>query len=388
MNQLGPIFKEARIKSGKTLDDAVKETKITKRYLTAIENEDFDIFPGETYLIGFIRNYSQFLDLDQEEMIKKYKDYKIQEQPSPIEELTARPKNKKRNIVILITTIIFLASVIYVFLINKKEGNKSLNEKKEKIEQKKTEKVISKTNITVFEDEEIIKDFRSGDIIEIPVNGKNYNIEIDRINENLNFSLDSVPFSLATDERVEIDFNGDGKKDLLLRINKLGENIANLALKKIYRTKPLGSEGSIQQGEERKIDKFFETGKPDIIIIKEDGLLSKIPVAPENGFKIISSYEKTDINASVTANNKAYLGYIIDDEKKKDVLFKNGDTISLIAKDILKITAANAGGINFKINNISLELGKSGEVVAKTVRWYSDSEDKDLYHLVLSDWEK
>lgn len=39
MNQLGPIFKEARVESGKSLDDAVKETKIAKKYLLAIENE-------------------------------------------------------------------------------------------------------------------------------------------------------------------------------------------------------------------------------------------------------------------------------------------------------------------------------------------------------------
>jgi cytoskeleton protein RodZ len=64
MNQLGPLFRDARTRSGKSIDDAVRETKIAKKYLVAIENENFDVFPGETYLIGFIRNYSQFLGLD------------------------------------------------------------------------------------------------------------------------------------------------------------------------------------------------------------------------------------------------------------------------------------------------------------------------------------
>jgi len=49
--------------------------------------------------------------------------------------------------------------------------------------------------------------------------------------------------------------------------------------------------------------------------------------------------------------------------------------------------AANARGINIQINDVSVTLGKGGETVAKVVRWYRDSDDSDLYHLIIDDWE-
>jgi len=376
MSQIGSIFKEARIKSGKTIEDAVKETKIAKKYLVAIENEDFDIFPGETYSMGFIRNYSQFLGLDPDEMIKKYKDYKIQEQPSPIEQLTARPKNIMKNLLIKIIIVIVVLAVIYVFAVNKKGVKEIANRKKLMPETK--EQVVKKTNNTVFEGEEMIKDFKPGDIIEIPIKEKIFNIKIDGINKNLDFSLDAVPFTLSTDERVEIDFDRDGKKDILLRTNKLNGEVVNITLKKLYRT-----DISIQE-----ISKLDRTGHPDVVIIKEEDHLSEMPIAPKTGFKIVSGYETTEISTVVKANHTAYIGYFLDDGKKQDALLKNGNTLSFAAKNLLRVTAANAGAINIEINKIPVTLGKNGEIVAKVVRWYRDSEDKYLYHLVLDNWEE
>jgi cytoskeleton protein RodZ len=120
MNQIGPIFRDARTKSGKTIDEASRETKIAKKYLIGIENENFDNFPGETYLIGFIRNYAQFLGLDPDEMIRKYRDYKIQEQPAPIEQLTARPKSNRKYFVLALIVVIVITASLYFSLSGRK----------------------------------------------------------------------------------------------------------------------------------------------------------------------------------------------------------------------------------------------------------------------------
>ena len=127
---------------------------------------------------------------------------------------------------------------------------------------------------------------------------------------------------------------------------------------------------------------------PEVVIIKDDDLLSPAPVAPKRGFKIVSSYEKTDINMFVKTRSTTYFGYYIDDGNKEEVLLKNGEELSVSAKDILRITAANAKGADIEINNIPVILGESRQVVAKVVRWYRDSENEDLYHLVIDDWEK
>lgn len=386
MNQLGPIFKEARVESGKSIDDAVKETKIAKKYLLAIENENFDIFPGETYLIGFIRNYSQFLGLDPDEMVLKYRDYKIQEQPAPIEQLTAKTSTLKRFILIGITFVIIVSSVLFILLTGDRSKKVKVKEEKvphAEVEEEKEQKGTA--GLTVFEEEEIIRDFVKGDVIEIPVKNAVHRISIDGIDENLEFSIEDIPFILSTDERVEIDFDRDGRKDILLRINRMGEGIVNLTLKKIFKTE--SSDLSIGLTDTETVTAGATAGPPEVVIIKEDELFADIPVAPKSGFHIVSGYEKTDIKTAIRGVSTAYVAYDIDEGEKQEILLRNGDELAFTAKDVVRIMAANARGINIQINDVSVTLGKGGETVAKVVRWYRDSDDSDLYHLIIDDWE-
>jgi len=386
MNQLGPIFKEARAESGKSIDDAVKETKIAKKYLLAIENENFDIFPGETYLIGFIRNYSQFLGLDPDEMVLKYKDYKIQEQPAPIEQLTAKTNTQKRFILIGIIFIIVVSSIVYILLTADRSKKVKLKEEEvpqAEVEEEKEQKGTA--GLIVFEEEEIIRDFVKGDVIEIPVKNSVHRISIDGIDENLEFSIEDIPFTLSTDERVEIDFDRDGRKDILLRTNRMGEGSVNLTLKKIFKTE--SSDLSIGLTDTETATADVTAGPPEVVIIKEDELFADIPVAPKSGFQIVSGYEKTDIKTAIRGISTAYVAYDIDEGEKQEVLLRNGDELAFTAKDVVRIMAANARGINIQINDVSVTLGKGGETVAKVVRWYRDSDDSDLYHLIIDDWE-
>ena len=386
MNQLGPIFKEARAESGKSIDEAVKETKIAKKYLLAIENENFDIFPGETYLIGFIRNYSQFLGLDPDEMVLKYKDYKIQEQPAPIEQLTAKTNTQKRFILIGIIFIIVVSSIVYILLTADRSKKVKLKEEEvpqAEVEEEKEQKGTA--GLIVFEEEEIIRDFVKGDVIEIPVKNSVHRISIDGIDENLEFSIEDIPFTLSTDERVEIDFDRDGRKDILLRTNRMGEGSVNLTLKKIFKTE--SSDLSIGLTDTETATADATAGPPEVVIMKEDELFADIPVAPKSGFQIVSGYEKTDIKTAIRGVSTAYVAYDIDEGEKQEVLLRNGDELAFTAKDVVRIMAANARGINIQINDVSVTLGKGGETVAKVVRWYRDRDDSDLYHLIIDDWE-
>jgi len=390
MNQLGPIFREARIKAGKEIEEASRETKIAKKYLEAIENENFDIFPGETYLLGFIRNYAQFLGLDPDEMVIKYKDYKIQEQPAPLEQLTAQHRGNKRYLFITVIVLIFIFSGLYILLKMRKEEKPKLQlvKKEERAEKPLTEAEKSE-NILIFEEEELIRDFRVNDVIEIPKGNKTYRISMESVGDNLTFSLRGIPFEVATDEKVEIDFDRDGIKDLLMRINRLGEGKVNLTLKKISPPDTLiAKQDDKADTEESEIENKDSTpGPPEVAILKETDLLSSLPVAPEEGFKVISGFEKTKIEALIKANDTTYFSYIIDEGKKEEHLLKNGDELKIAAEDVLRLMVANAQGVTMTVNNVPLTLGEEGEVTAKILRWYRDSEEKNLYHLIMENWE-
>lgn len=69
MNGIGQTLKEAREKKGLTLDDLQQTTKIQKRYLIAIEAENFDALPGDFYVRAFIQQYAKVVGLDGDELL-------------------------------------------------------------------------------------------------------------------------------------------------------------------------------------------------------------------------------------------------------------------------------------------------------------------------------
>jgi cytoskeletal protein RodZ len=98
MEAFGKKLTEARTARGLEFDQVSRETNITRRYLEALEREDFAVFPGEPYLLGFLRNYCDYLGLNANEIIAAYKNLKIQETPIPLKELM--PKRTITDVVL------------------------------------------------------------------------------------------------------------------------------------------------------------------------------------------------------------------------------------------------------------------------------------------------
>src|SRR4051794_32480483 len=63
-DSVGSKLREARTRRKLSLAEVEAETKIRTRYLQAIENEEWDQLPEDTYARAFIRTYGRFLGLD------------------------------------------------------------------------------------------------------------------------------------------------------------------------------------------------------------------------------------------------------------------------------------------------------------------------------------
>lgn len=69
MSELGSWLIRAREARGLTLEDAERDTRISRRYLQALESEQFDVIPAPVYARGFLRSYSQYLGLDPQDVL-------------------------------------------------------------------------------------------------------------------------------------------------------------------------------------------------------------------------------------------------------------------------------------------------------------------------------
>jgi cytoskeleton protein RodZ len=67
------ILREAREASDESLDDVANQSRISRKYLEALEEGRFSDLPGNTYTLGFIRTYADHLGLDGNELVIRYK---------------------------------------------------------------------------------------------------------------------------------------------------------------------------------------------------------------------------------------------------------------------------------------------------------------------------
>jgi cytoskeletal protein RodZ len=62
--EIGNSLREARLRQGYELPRVEADTKVRAKYLRALEEEHFEVLPGETYVKGFLRTYAEYLGLD------------------------------------------------------------------------------------------------------------------------------------------------------------------------------------------------------------------------------------------------------------------------------------------------------------------------------------
>lgn len=72
MSDLGELLRRARAYKGVSLRDAERATRISRRYLEALEAHDFEQLPPATYARGIVRNYAQYLGLDPQVVLSLY----------------------------------------------------------------------------------------------------------------------------------------------------------------------------------------------------------------------------------------------------------------------------------------------------------------------------
>jgi transcriptional regulator with XRE-family HTH domain len=72
MFEIGNSLREARLRQGLDLAEIEQATKIRSRYLRALEEEQFELLPAQTYVKGFLKAYADQLGLDGDLYVEEF----------------------------------------------------------------------------------------------------------------------------------------------------------------------------------------------------------------------------------------------------------------------------------------------------------------------------
>ncbi|HEU0118036.1 MAG TPA: RodZ domain-containing protein [Alphaproteobacteria bacterium] len=73
VERIGDLLKRIRLERGDDLQQIADYLCIRRSFLVALENNRYDEFPADAYVIGFLRSYASFLGVDSREAIDRYR---------------------------------------------------------------------------------------------------------------------------------------------------------------------------------------------------------------------------------------------------------------------------------------------------------------------------
>jgi hypothetical protein len=115
--EIGNSLREARLRQGLEIPRIEAETKIRGKYLRALEEEQFEVLPGDTYVKGFLRTYADYLGLDGQLYLDEFNSRFAASEELPFAQSTTPKKRRRRvesNLVVVALAAIVAVTVLVV----------------------------------------------------------------------------------------------------------------------------------------------------------------------------------------------------------------------------------------------------------------------------------
>jgi Helix-turn-helix domain len=116
--EIGNSLREARLRQGLEIPRIEADTKIRGKYLKALEEEHFDVLPGDTYVKGFLKTYADYLGLDGQLYLDEFNSrFATADEVSVAQSATPRRRQRRRiesNFVIVALAGIVAVTVLVV----------------------------------------------------------------------------------------------------------------------------------------------------------------------------------------------------------------------------------------------------------------------------------
>ncbi len=377
MESIGEKLRSAREAKKISIKDVVKDTNITPIYLEALEEEDFEKFPSETYLIGFLRSYAEYLKLDAEEMIQAYRGHKIGESITPLEELTKPTREpltavlfslagRYRNIffvgfiAIAVLLVIWGVKSIFTSDVDITAGDSIANIRDEYNAQKKGAKIDKIHPLQLHNDRGFVLLYKN-EAVQFLVGKKEVVFLLKKID----------------DKSVIIEMLPDGK-DISIEMSKT-------ALMPVEGS-PREINATLKGLTEKRAKIMVDLGKS---LKKEEGdIAGDTPKREEQDTTSVTAQNKKNLKIIFEAQfiQKSFIELYLDGNKVKRGFVAAGTSERWEASETIQVKVGNAGGLQARINGRTFVFGKAGQVANKVITWKKDITNPNRYHIIVKDW--
>jgi cytoskeletal protein RodZ len=97
MPEIGETLRDARMRARIDVSEIEAKTKIRAKYLRALENEEWGLLPGPTFVKSFLRTYAEALGLDGKALVEEYRLNNENPSDASLEPIVSRPERTGRG---------------------------------------------------------------------------------------------------------------------------------------------------------------------------------------------------------------------------------------------------------------------------------------------------
>jgi len=359
MESYGELLRTTREAKQLDLDRASREISIEKRYLAGLEAEDNAVFPGDAYMIGFLKNYADYLELDSDFILKLYRNKQIQESPLP-EGLYEPHKPRYLLPAIIIPSVLLVAVVAVVITL-------LAVKKKNKTEDGVVVASGMKSRQYELSDKKFTQRVYKGDQLFIPT--ENDGKIILTVRDTLSaFGIDtpSGVYYIELAEESELDINGDNASDMIVYVSDISST-----------DESRGAEVSI----------LLRHGvAADTTVVAADEIPFASEVKSTHPYKVIHEDNRAypfTVNASF--RGPCLFRDRVDNAQSVESYFARGDLFTATPRNGIRLWMSNFNTVKISIiadsKSFDLDIGAAGQVFVEDIKWIKDSDGR--YKLVV-----
>jgi cytoskeletal protein RodZ len=371
VESLGEKLKTAREEKGYSFDQVSRETNIAGRYLQALEAEDFSGFPGEPYIIGFLRNYGAYLDLNTQELLSLYRALKIQEQPVPVEQLLRSPSR--------LPQIVIGAAIALVVLGGIGGGIAFLVSRPRKVQA--VAPVIQVPKEYAMNTDSLDQRLYLGDSVRIPLGDDQYKLELSALGEAVTLGTPGGQVMLDLSQTSNVDLNSDGTPDIRITAADLVKNDSSKGaqLRFEFINEYTAAAGALPS--QLQADSGVSTGAAS------SNTIMTVFSTTTSGGPILSPYPF--ILQSVFQGYCMFRSEVDRKDRNEQYYQRSSEEHNLSAQNNIRFWVSNVQAVKLQViaggRTVPLDLGSAGEVVVAELHWIPF--EGNHYRLVLDKLE-